>query len=169
MEDIGERTIRYRDTTRRRIRFTPLLPVLAVDLGEWFDASGRPAAGLPVFPAHDGGFWQLDDWQNWRRTVWKSQRGRKATGRRPARPPEPGCAPEGTRPRDLRSSFITLRVYEGVPLTTVAKEVGTSIVMIEKHYAGVVENWDGKRVPAEAQIRAGRREMDAQWTQSQKR
>jgi len=28
--------------------------------------------------------------------------------------------------------------------------------MIERHYAGVIENWDGHRVPAEAQIRAAR-------------
>jgi hypothetical protein len=52
---------------------------------------------------------------------------------------------------------VTLRVYEGVPLTQIAKEVGTSVRMIEQHYAGVVENWDGERVPAEEQIRAARR------------
>ena len=28
--------------------------------------------------------------------------------------------------------------------------------MIEKHYAGVIENWNGERVPAEHQIRAAR-------------
>ncbi len=28
--------------------------------------------------------------------------------------------------------------------------------MIEQHYAGVIENWDGQRVPAEQQIRAAR-------------
>jgi hypothetical protein len=64
----------------------------------------------------------------------------------------------------LRSSYVTLRVYEGVPLTTIAREVGTSVLMIEQHYAGVIENWDGQRVPAEQQIRAARsasgREMD---------
>jgi hypothetical protein len=52
-----------------------------------------------------------------------------------------------------------------VPLTTISKEVGTSIQMIEQHYAGVIENWDGRRVPAERQIRAARRtggrKMDA--------
>jgi hypothetical protein len=36
--------------------------------------------------------------------------------------------------------------------------------MIEQHYAGVIENWDGQREPAEQQIRAARlaagREMD---------
>jgi len=28
--------------------------------------------------------------------------------------------------------------------------------MIERHHAGVIENWDGQRIPAEAQIRAAR-------------
>ncbi len=68
-----------------------------------------------------------------------------------------GCAPAGTRPRDLRSSYITLRVYGGIPLTQIAKEVGTSIRMIELHYAGVIANWDGKQVPAIDQIKAARR------------
>ncbi|MGN6169933.1 MAG: hypothetical protein ACTHQQ_17455 [Solirubrobacteraceae bacterium] len=43
-----------------------------------------------------------------------------------------GCAPAGTRPRDLRSSFITVQVYAGVPLTTIAKQCGTGVAMIEK-------------------------------------
>jgi hypothetical protein len=37
--------------------------------------------------------------------------------------------------------------------------------MIEQHYAGVIENWDRRRVPAERQILAARRtsgrKMDA--------
>jgi hypothetical protein len=56
----------------------------------------------------------------------------------------------------LRSSFITLQVYAGVPLTTIAKQCGTSVTMIEKHYAGVIENWDGVQQAAEDQIRAAR-------------
>jgi hypothetical protein len=70
--------------------------------------------------------------------------------------PTPGVALAGTRPRGLRSSFITLQVYAGVPLTTIAKQCGTSVTMIEKHYAGVIENWDGVQQPAEDQIRAAR-------------
>ena len=140
-------------------RFTPLLAPLAEDLREWFLASGRPGPKQPVFPAHDGGFWGKDDWRNWR-----SRSGRTRSDRRTARNPPtyPGVAPAGTRPRDLRSSYITLRVYEGVPLTPIAKQCGTSVRMIEQHYAGVIENWDGKQVPAEAQIRAAR----SYWTRN---
>jgi integrase len=63
-EDVGEWAIRYRDIKRHRERFTPLLGPLAEDLREWFLACGRPGGGTPVFPAHDGGFWDTDDWSN---------------------------------------------------------------------------------------------------------
>ena len=43
-----------------------------------------------------------------------------------------------------------------MPLTTIAKQCGTSVAMIEQHYAGVIENWDGGQLPAEDQIRAAR-------------
>jgi integrase len=81
-EDVGERTIRYRDQKRRgqqhRFRFTPLLAPLAEDLREWFLASGRPGAKTPVFPAHDGAFWEEDDWRNWRRRVCMASRSDRA-------------------------------------------------------------------------------------------
>jgi hypothetical protein len=35
---------------------------------------------------------------------------------------------------------VTLRVYEGIPLTQIGREVGTSVRMIEEHYAGVIAN-----------------------------
>jgi integrase len=158
-DDIGEQAIRYRDTKRHKVRFTPLLKPLSEDLKEWFLASGRPTGKQPVFPAHDGGFWQPDDWRNWRRRTWQGEPERPGLQRGSATRRRPGCAPAGTRPRDLRSSFITLRVYEGVPLTTIAKEVGTSVLMIEKHYAGVIANWDGIQRPAEASIRDARQNV----------
>ena len=152
--DVGEQSVRYVDTKRRRVRFSPLLAPLAQDLREWFLASGRPADGHPVFPAHDGRFWDRDDW---RTRIWQGEPERRRSDRARPTPARTGCAPAGTRPRDLRSSFVTLRVYEGIPLTQIAREVGTSVRMIEEHYAGVIANWNGKRVPAERQIRAARR------------
>jgi integrase len=162
-QDVGERAIRYDDTKRHRIRYTPILTPLAADLAAWYDTSGKPPRSSPVFPAHDGDFWGDDDWRNWRRRVWQ--------GKTVLTPSEPeselylGHAPDGTRPRDLRSSFVTLRVYEGVPLTQISREAGTSVRMIEQHYAGVIANWDGKRRRADRQITTARqlvgREMDA--------
>ena len=163
-DDVGERAIRYRDQKRHRVRFTPLLAPLAEDLREWFLASGRPSGTSPVFPAHDGGFWSPDDWRNWRQRTWKGEPERQRRDRKGTTPPRPGCAPKGTRPRDLRSSYVTVRVYEGIPLTQIAKEVGTSVRMIELHYAGIIENWDGGHVSAEDQIRAARPMVDPQRT-----
>jgi integrase len=154
--DIGEKAIRYVDTKRRRVRFTPLLPPLAQDLRTWFLASGRPDGKQPVFPAHDGGFWAQDDWRNWRKRVWHGEPERPRLDRKRPTPARLGCAPPDTRPRDLRSSYVTLRIYEGIPLTQIAREVGTSVRMIELHYAGVIANWDGKQTPSEAYIRAAR-------------
>jgi integrase len=154
---VGEQAIRYLDTKRHKVRFTPLLKPLAEDLREWFLASGRPTGKRPVFPAHDGEFWGQDDWRNWRRRVWQGEPERARRDRKNPKPKRDGCAPAGTRPRDLRSSYVTLRVYEGIPLTQIAREVGTSVPMIELHYAGVIANWDGKQRPAEASIRAARK------------
>ncbi len=73
----------------------------------------------PVFPAHDGGFWEQDDWRNWRRasgTANPSGRDATARTRRLARRMRAGHAAA-----DLRSSYVTLRVYEGVPLTQIAQ------------------------------------------------
>jgi integrase len=151
--DIGERAIRYRDAKRHRVRFTTMLAPLAEDLRQWYLASGRPGPRQPVFPAHDGGFWSPDDWRNWRSRIW---RGEERPANRRGVVTYPGVAPAESRPRDLRSSFITLQVYAGVPLTTIAKQCGTSVAMIEQHYAGVIENWDGIQVPADQQIRRAR-------------
>jgi integrase len=154
--DVGEHALRFVDTKRHRIRFTPLLAPLARDLKEWYIAAGRPDAQKPVFPAHDGDFWQPDDWRNWRKRVWQDQRDRRTTPPDDLALPRQGCAPAGSRPRDLRSSFVTLRIYEGIPLTQIGREVGTSVRMIELHYAGVIANWNGKHVPAERSITAAR-------------
>lgn len=154
--DVGERAIRYDDTKRRRVRYTPSSTRWRTTCANGFLASGRPAGHRPVMPAHDGGFWAEDDWRNWRRRIWHGEPERNDKRGR-IRQPRPGCAPPDTRPRDLRSSFVTLRVYEGIPLTQIAREVGTSVRMIEQHYAGVIANWDGHRVRAERQILAARR------------
>lgn len=160
-QDIGEKAIRFTDTKRGgryRERWTPLLKPLAEDLREWFLASGCPTSG-PVFPAHDDGHWDADDWRNWRHRVWHGKPepdAELARAGRARKTPKPGCAPKGTRPRDLRSSYVTVQVYAGTPLTTIAKETGTSVAMLERHYTGVIANWDGRQTPAAEQIYAAR-------------
>lgn len=135
---VGTEAIHFDGNKTQRPRWTPLLGPLASDLREWRLASGRPELSAPVIPAHDGEAWQSDDWRNWRRRVWRH------------------VAPHGSRPRDLRSSYITTQIYAGRPLTEIGKHAGTSVAMIDRHYAGVIANWDGNPVPAERQIQLAR-------------
>jgi hypothetical protein len=95
----------------------------------------------------------LGDWRNWRSRIW---RGEGASREPPQRSDVPRGGAAGNATRDLRSSFITLQIYASVPLMTVAKQCGASLPMIEKHYAGVIENWDGVQAPAEHRIHAAR-------------
>jgi integrase len=146
-----------RKSARGGRRYTPLLAPLASDLKRWKLESGARDPKAPVIPAHDGAAWQPDDWRNWRRRTWGSYARDHKTGQRRW----VGVAPEGTRPRDLRSSFIALQIYAGTPLTTIARWCGTSVEMLDRHYAGVIANWDGVRVPAEEQIRRARTTLGA--------
>jgi hypothetical protein len=62
------------------------------------------------------------------------------------------CSPRSSRlrpPHPAHASYVTLRVYEGIPLTQIGREVGTRIRMMEQQYAGVIANWDGKQRSAE--------------------
>lgn len=149
---VGAEAIHFDGSKTHRPRWTPLLGALAGDLRRWRLASGTRDPKAPVIPAHDGEAWREDDWRNWRRRVWGHYVRDKKTGVGRW----VGVAPEGTRPRDLRSSYITVQVYAGVPLTTIAKWCGTSVAMLDKHYAGVIANWDGRQVPADEQIRRAR-------------
>ncbi len=56
--DVGERAIRYVDTKRHRVPYTPLLAPLAEDRRDWF-LLGATCRRPPVLPAHDAGFWQM--------------------------------------------------------------------------------------------------------------
>jgi len=161
MRDIGGEAIFYDGRKTRRNRWTPLLGMLARDLREHGLALGRPGPNRPVIPAHDGGHWQPDDWRNWRRRVWRSWLGGDPKCKHAGEARCESCGarrltPAGTRPRDLRASYVTVQVYAGVPLTTIARWCGTSVAMLDKHYAGVIANWDGEQVPADGQIQRAR-------------
>jgi hypothetical protein len=167
LRDVGAHAIRFDGRkTGGRERFTPLLAPLASDLRELKLATGRRSPSSPVFAAHDGQHWQPDDYRNWRRRVWQGWVGGDTTSATCVHAGDRvckkcgavRCTPLGSRPRDLRGSYVTLRAYEGVPLTTIGKEVGGSVAMLDRHYAGVLANWHGKLTPAVDQIAAARAE-----------
>jgi hypothetical protein len=63
----------------------------------------------------------------------------------------------------LRSSFVSLLLWEGQSLTRVAEQAGHSVATLARHYAGVLEELeDQPRVPADVAIRRAREATSGQ-------
>lgn len=121
-----------------------LLGPLGADLAEWRLASGMPGDGALVFPGHDEGLWDADDWRNWRRRVFSPAA--KAAG-----------LAKDTRPYDLRHSFVSLLLAEGRSPIDVARQAGHSPTMTLDTYGHVIDELESaKRVSAEEAIRRAR-------------
>ena len=147
---IREHTILFR-ATKRGVpveRATRLLDALAGDLATWRSACGDPPDGAPVIPNRRGEPWADYDWDNWRDRTFRSAAG--AAGL----PAGKDDGPKRVRPRDLRSSFATLLIYEGQPPQYVARQLGHSAATLLRDYARVWEDFDpADRMDAEEQIR----------------
>jgi integrase len=76
-----------------------------------------------IFPAQRGGVVNLD---NWRRRIWT-----------PAI--EASGIPKPARIYDLRSTFASDALAAGVPIFTLARIMGTSVRMIERHYGALLD------------------------------
>jgi integrase len=143
--DLGERVLHVHAGKTGRARVIELLSPLARDLAEWRLAQGRPSPNTLLFStAGRGGEWRLHDWQNWRRRIYR-----------------PAAAAAGVtgdmRPYRLRSSFVSLLLWEGRSLTYVADQAGHSVATLANHYAGVLrELEDQPRVSAADAIRRAR-------------
>ena len=87
------------------------------------------------------------DWDNWRSRTFRAAAA--AAGLRADK--DDGA--RRVRPRDLRSSFATLLIYEGQPPQYVAEQLGHSAATLLRDYARVWEDFDpSQRVSAEEQI-----------------
>jgi integrase len=142
--DVGDLSIRFVATKHgrgtRKPRDTKLLAPLAQDLREWRMASGRPPLTATLFPGVAPG----DLWDTWRRSAF--QPAARAVG-----------LPAGVRPRDLRSSFVSLLVYEGWNTAEVARQLGHSVHTCERNYLRIFREWSPEdRKPAEQMIREAR-------------
>ena len=154
-EDVGERTIRVeraaagstvKETKTDEIRTVRLLEPLSRDLAQWRERCGGAAAGL-VFPTSRGTLWTDFDWRNWRRRVY--------------RPTAEAVRLNGSRPYDLRHSFASLLIHEGVSVIEVARQVGNSPDVTLTTYAHVFEEFEpAARVTAADAIEAARAEFD---------
>ena len=146
---VRKHTILFRATKRgvAAERATRLLGPLADDLAVWRAASGNPPSDAPVIPNRRGDPWSDYDWDNWR------ERGFRPAARAAGLPAGDADGPKRVRPRDLRSSFATLLIYEGQPPQYVAEQLGHSAATLLRDYARVWQDFDpSQRMSAEEQI-----------------
>ena len=108
-----------------RARDIDLLRPVVDDLAAWRAISGGPNGTDLIVPTTDRDAWTRQDWQNWRRRVY-----------------QPAAIAAGVtgdlRPYRLRSSFVSLLLWEGRSLAYVAEQAGHSIATLARHYAGVI-------------------------------
>jgi len=133
-------------TKTQRTRTVRILQPLVADLREWRLGAGRPDESSLVFARPGGAAWKDHDWRNWRRRVY--QPAAKAAG------------VASRRPYDLRHSFVSLLIQEGVSIVEVARQAGHAPEECLKTYAHVFEEIDpGERRPAAEVIGTARRDV----------
>jgi integrase len=138
---IGERTLTYHATKAGRVkpRRTRLLAPLARDLAEFRIRCGRPGDDELVF-----GEWSGNDWDNWRERIF--QPAAIAVG-----------LPDDTIPRDLRGSFASLLIFEGLNVLEVAPQLGHKPSTCLDIYGRLFVEFDpSRRRPAVDVIREAR-------------
>jgi integrase len=142
LSGVRERTLLVHATKTGRTRTVRLLAPLAEDLGQW-TAAANIRDGL-LFPAPSGKErWADHDFRNWRKRNWA--------------PAAKAAGVDGTRPYDLRHSFVSLLINEGLNIAEVARQAGHSAEECVRTYVHVFDEFDaGKRIRAEDAIRAAR-------------
>jgi integrase len=129
-----------------RARTVRLLAPLATDLAEWRMACGRPPDDALVFPGREGSAWTDGMWQGWHKDGF--------------RPAKRAAGVPKARPYDLRHSFVSLLIQEGVSIIDIARQAGHNPTMTLAVYGHVFDEFDpSERVPAETQIRRARSEL----------
>ena len=137
---------REKSTKTNATRTVRLIPALIEDLGVWLRAARPGEDAELVFPRPDGKPWTEDDYNNWRRRNYKPAA--KAAGLAEA------------RPYDLRHSFVSLLIHEGVSIVEVARQAGHAPEECLRTYAHTFEEFDpADRVPAAEAIRRAREEV----------
>jgi integrase len=130
-EDVhsGDRALIH-ESKRDRERPGLILPPVAQDLRQWqLESGGRQGRVFPGFDLH-----------NWRNRKWK--------------PAFEEAGVEGRDiPRRLRSSFVSLLLADpSYSLFEVAMFAGHSLDVMSKHYAGLINQYQGKNIRAEDEI-----------------
>jgi integrase len=131
-------------TKTNATRTVRLLGPLGQDLAEWRLACGRPSGDAYILPRPDRAPWRDTDYRNWRKRKFA--------------PAARVAGLESARPYDLRHSFVSLLIQEGLSVVEVARQAGHSPEECLRTYAHVFEEFDpADRTPAEERIRIARR------------
>ena len=134
--NVRERTIlidravslgKEKGTKTNATRTVRLLAPLSDDLAAWRSASAPATDAALVFPRPDGLPWRDDDYRNWRKRGYN--------------PAAIAAGLDSTRPCDLRHSFVSLLINEGVSIVEVARQAGHSpeecLAHLRAHVRGV--------------------------------
>jgi integrase len=138
-DHVKRRHINVHETKRgARTRRVNLLPPLADDLHAWREYQRNPIRG-PVFP----GPWDGHHWDNWRDRVFRpALLAAGATPDTTRRRRGKDHDATSIRPRDLRSTFASLLIWEGRSIVDVATQLGHSPETCLRVYAGVLGDFD---------------------------
>jgi integrase len=142
-EDVRERTLLVYAPKTRRERTVPLLAQLQGDLAEWRLACGRPPPETLLFSRPDGSPWREHDYRNWRKRSYA--------------PAAHAAGASSRRPYDLRHSYVSLLIHEGLSIVEVARRAGHSPQTCLSTYAHVFAEFDpAERISAEEAVRRAR-------------
>lgn len=135
----GRRQTVRRGTSVQALREVRLLRALATDLAAWKTRAGVASDDELVIPGPEGGPWNDAAWSEWRRLRFF-----------PAA--DAAGLPEGTRPYDLRHTFVWLLLREGSSVVDLARETGYSPLTALRLYRGLAERAEtaGHRLAPEA-------------------
>lgn len=169
--DVGRRTIRVskslsfgrvKGTKTGTARIVPVPSVLVEELAEL-------GAGL-LFPRRGGGHWTDADFRNWRSRQWQPAAEAAGIGtvivRETGKRHSNGRAKttrryEGARPYDLRHSCASLLLRSGLEPLRVARAMGHSLRILDKHYAHVLAELEElETIDPDKLIRAARASVD---------
>lgn len=133
-------------------RSVRLLAPLAEDLRAYREALNMPFDRALVFPRRDAAPWRDHDYRNWRKRVYGLARRAAGLAR--------------NRPYDLRGSYASLLIFEGQPVTVVARELGHTPATCLRFYARLFEEAPEQPIPAERAIREARDHRNQQQLQT---
>jgi alginate O-acetyltransferase complex protein AlgJ len=128
--DVGEHELTVRRPGKKvgegsPARRVPLIGPLADDLREWRRLSNPARPRELVFPGEDDLHWAGAEWSAWRRDVFD--------------PAVRACGLELKSPHELRHTFCTLTLYEGLPMKELARRIGAGMGETRRLYGWLAD------------------------------